>query len=116
MATSARLWRAEHRKQRLAQLTVDRTDLTRVRYEDLCRDPTAELKRICRRLGVEFQPDMLRFRAREMHRIGGNAMRFRDGESEIRLDEAWRRELSSGDRAEFARIAGRLNRALGYEA
>jgi hypothetical protein len=37
-----------------------------------------------------------------------------DDTSEIRLDDRWRDNLTKTDLQEFDRIAGKLNRSLGY--
>lgn len=41
-------------------------------------------------------------------------MRFRLHETKIRLDESWRTQLSPDDLETFEKIAGRMNRRLGY--
>ncbi len=115
MEVAARVWKAEHLKQRLVHRNMDKSSFLRATYEDLCRAPEAELQRICAWLGVEFQPSMLDFRA-DRHNLGGNPMRMRSQERTIQLDEKWRRELSSKDLEEFDKVAGDLNRDLGYTA
>jgi len=114
MAQAARIWKLDHVKYLLTRLTIPPSAVMRVRYEDLCRDPRAELARICGFLGLAFTESMLDFRNPDRHMIGGNPMRFRRQESEIVLDERWRRELTPADLATFERSAGRLNRRLGY--
>ena len=85
----------------------------RVKYEHIVQDPTAELKRICRFLNVEFEKDMLNFANNVHHITNGNDMRFSKS-SEIRADTAWLHKLSEADRAFFDRKAGDLNLNLGY--
>jgi hypothetical protein len=114
MQRAAKAWVAEHRRQRVAQLTIPGDRILRVQYEHLCRDPGEELDRICRFIGTTFEPAMLDFRNDQRHGVGGNAMRFRTDETTIRLDERWRSEMSAEDRAEFNVIAGRTNARLGY--
>jgi Sulfotransferase family len=92
---------------------VAERDLIEVRYEDLVRDPQAELQRVCTAIGTSFDAGMLDFQARTHHVLNGNNMRFaRDGV--IRLDDEWRRKLSAEDLRYFESRAGDLNRALGY--
>jgi hypothetical protein len=65
----------------------------RIRYEELVRCPERILSSVMLRLGVEYEPQQLRFADHERHNVGGNRMR-RQGSSELRLDEAWRRDLT----------------------
>jgi len=52
----------------------------RVRYDDLCRDPDGELRRIGRLCGIDVEPVIIRLRRGEPfavgHSIGGNDVRF----------------------------------------
>jgi hypothetical protein len=88
--------------------------LQRVRYEDLVGDTSAELRRLCEFLQVDFEADMLRFAEHVHHITNGNDMRFSQS-SEIRCDDAWRHRLMPADLAYFEKVAGDLNRRLGYE-
>ena len=114
MEDCAKIWLAEQRKQWLARLTIPNRQIIWARYEDICTSPIDQLTRICRELDLTYEPDMLDFRQRNRHNIGGNPMRFRQHEQSIRIDERWRRELSREDLATFNRIAGRMNEYLGY--
>jgi hypothetical protein len=87
--------------------------LLHVRYEDLAGNPARELHRICRFVGVTFDPSMLEFCCRPHHVVNGNDMRRRHN-SAIRLDQTWRNALSATDFAYFEARGGALNRRLGY--
>lgn len=84
-----------------------------VKYEELVRHPRVELRRICTFLGIDFENAMLDFTAHPHHITNGNNMRFCQS-SEIRGDFEWQTGLSAGDLLEFDRLAGDLNRRLGY--
>lgn len=114
MATAARRWRNAYRKIRLASLTLPRSQILLTRYEDLCSQPKQELGRVLRFLGASSSPSNLFLTKETCHNIGGNPMLFRREEREIRLDETWRTELTPHDLATFERLAGRMNRSLGY--
>jgi hypothetical protein len=86
----------------------------RLRYEDLAQHPEDTLQGLCRFLAIDFEPGMLAFRETTHHILNGNDMRM-SGPSEIRLDERWRSDLPADDLAFFERLAGRQNRALGYD-
>lgn len=98
----------------LVMKTIPRSRVLLVRYEDLCRDTAAELKRLADFAGTSLATAATPLRKDRFHNIGGNPMRFRRSETEIVLDERWREELSREQRGAFESIGGRLNRRLGY--
>ncbi|MCC6735179.1 MAG: hypothetical protein IT534_03495 [Bauldia sp.] len=65
----------------------------RVRYEDLVRNPEAVLSPLMKAIGYEYEPGQRDFAEHERHNVGGNRMR-RKKSNELRLDEAWRRDLN----------------------
>jgi hypothetical protein len=113
-----------------------------VRYERLASDPAEVLREICGRLGLAFEPEMLRYWTHEHHTVGGNlgtrSLIFRwrkqfeeatlDGKFlsqrhadylrqvglAIKLDERWRSELSEERVERFETIAGALNQPFAY--
>jgi hypothetical protein len=85
-----------------------------LRYEDMCRDPAAALGQIFRLVG-EVRTDFETLLAdTPFHNIGGSPSRLEKGRREIRLDEAWRKALEPEQLAAFERLAGAVNRGLGY--
>ena len=114
MAQAARIWKSEHRKIRFALRRIPDGDVIRIRYEDVCTNPEQELTSLCKFLNVEFESGMLNFRSPIRHSLGGNPMRWRLRESEIKLNENWRDSLSKVDLQEFERIGGEWNARLGY--
>jgi len=74
-----------------------------VRYEDLCSNPEAELRRIVAFMGLEFDPAMLRPADTVHHFVHSSVSGYLRNQNEIRLDERWRRELDAGT---IARIEG----------
>jgi hypothetical protein len=88
-----------------------------VRYENLVRDPEAELRRICSFLDEPYVPEML---------TGANAARAGSRESRLANNEnadgpitpkmigRWRTDLRPEERSVFLGIAGELLIALGY--
>lgn len=111
----------KHRKwmRRLQRFVDKRPDRSIVvHYEDLCRDPEAELRRLCGFLGLEFDPLMLRPAERVHHFVHSSASGYLKASNEIRLDERWREELTPSQlaaiEAEMKRIdafKGRLTPA-----
>jgi hypothetical protein len=91
----------------------------RVRYEDVTADPAASLERIvafagCDRGvgssvldggGVDLAPG---------HNVDGNPMRFKQGATTIRADDAWRHQMSSTDRRVASMLTAPLLLRYGY--
>lgn len=105
-----------------------------IRYEDLIQDTASVLQRICNYISLDFQPAMLNYFEHSPVRLAEHAERRRsDGTlvvgREQRLEQqrlaagppvpgraqAWRATLTSSEREAFARVAGDLLDALGYE-
>lgn len=114
MEHAAREWSEVQHRLDLALLTVPRERVHTVHYEELCASPHTVIARVCAFLQIPFEPQMLELRKAEAHGVGGNPMRFRREERQIRLDERWRAELDPSDLVTFDRIAGKANAAYGY--
>lgn len=91
-----------------------------VRYEDLTREPSLELRRIARRLGSD--PGMLPFGGerevslRPGHTLGGNPMRFCHGPLVLAPDLRWVQEMRPADRRAATVPALPLLGRYGYSA
>ena len=94
--------------------TMPKDKWIRIRYEDYCKDPEAKLKRLFEFIGVDAGkwpwPEIKTYE----HHIIGNGMRL-DWDGSVRLDERWKDALTSKDLAIFDKIAGSMNRKLGYQ-
>ena len=75
-----------------------RRSYLRVRYEELARDPEVEMARICAFAGLEQLPAPLRVDLGVHHSIGGNPMRFEQGEIRVKPDIEWRTAMPASDR------------------
>ena len=112
MASAAREWLRSNEEAEHVLTCLDRARWTEVRYEELCRHPIETVGRLYEFLGVDPTVAARDFRKVE-HHVLGNGMRL-DGGSEIVLDERWRRVKTSGELLVFDRVAGKVNRRLGY--
>ena len=112
-AAALNAWARHCRRSGLLKKYLPESALLVVHYEDLAGHPDDELRRISEFLGIDFRANMLDFAATDSHIANGNRMRFVRS-SEIRLDERWRKELSTPLLHYFDRRAGELNRQLGY--
>ncbi len=113
-ARAARQWRRSNEEALhvLATLPADRwIDL---RYEELCADPEGQRRRLCRFLALDPAEThaIEEFRQAAGHVIG-NGMRL-DTDTTIAADLRWRSVLTVEHLAAFDRVAGQLNRRLGY--
>jgi hypothetical protein len=91
-----------------------------VRYEDVVRDPRAELTRVAGSLGHELDPGAFGFVEPGAvvlapdHTAVGNDMRFRVGRVPLRVDDQWRRDLPARDRRTVTALTWPLLKRYGY--
>jgi Sulfotransferase domain len=92
----------------------------RLRYESLLEAPRPQVHRAAAFAGIPTSAAALRYlddRAVELsvdHTVSGNPMRFRTGRLDLRLDDAWRRELPRGQAALVAAVTWPLQVRYGY--
>ena len=113
MAEAAYQWRRCNEEAEHAMARIDPCRKMEVRYEDLCADPGAVLRRVSTFVGLDSARYTSDFRTAE-HHVVGNGMRL-DSAPEIRLDDRWRSVLTAKELNVFDRVAGDLNRRYGYE-
>ena len=116
------LWVLGHRNilNFLSSLPADRQ--LRIGFEDLVRDPRAELEQVCAVLGIEFDPEMLNPYDEPDRRMTDGIHRLSSGLTDPRFQQhtrieaevadQWRSEMSADSLGDPAR---RLARSLGYE-
>jgi len=91
-----------------------------LRYESLIRRPREQTERAVRFARLSAGSDDLGFIGSDAvqltatHTVAGNPMRFDSGRLELRLDEAWRRELPAGDALGVELVTWPLLRRYGY--
>jgi hypothetical protein len=83
-------------------------------YENLCRQPAEFLQELFAWLGEPPQPYETWLSQEPFHLIGGSPSRLDQGRREITLDSSWRKHLTPEQLQVFERLAGPLNRQLGY--
>lgn len=86
-----------------------------VRYEDLCEEAEAELRRICGFLEIDFSDAMLRRGDGVSHHLGGSPSKFDPDRREIRPDYSSRSRLSPSQESEMASIVASAAREWGYD-
>jgi len=102
----------------IRRLFGSRDHYMQLRYEDLVTDPGGALQRI---LALADAPDSetthVRGAAVELepnHTVSGNPGRFSTGTIELRLDEAWKREMDTNRRRLVELITAPTRRSFGY--
>jgi hypothetical protein len=107
---AAKQWARLHRGiERTVRFTSER--VYRLKYEDLCRDPHAELKRLQAWLGLSPEP-LLRRVGPDVHWIGSGSMRKFNGE--VYFKEKWIEELSPEQKSRIEGLTGPLAQRYGY--
>lgn len=90
----------------------------RIRYEDFVAEPESTLLRIADLLGED--PTRLptiesrRVRLNGNHGIGGNANRFKTGDTELRIDDVWRKKMRNRDKGWVTLLSLPLLLRYGY--
>ena len=87
----------------------------RVKYEDLCEDPAAELRRICSHIGVEYSADMLLRPSTDIHHIGGSPSKFDPERKGIIKDESYVDAFSDEQVAYMKKVVGDAAADWGYD-
>jgi hypothetical protein len=102
------------------ELLRTRVPTARLRYEDLVRAPQEYIEAALRGSGAPADKAALqalgsgRVTLGTLHTIGGNPMRFTAGETPVRADEAWRREMAPASRRSVTAVTWPLLLLYGY--
>lgn len=79
-----------------------------INYSGLINNPEAELKKIIKKTGLDYEPSMLKFRRSEHHQAAGNRMRM-GGSEDLKEDMEWKKKLSLKHKLIFNLLFGWLN-------
>lgn len=86
-----------------------------LRYEDICRNHVEVLQALAKHWGLPPWRNSFEAQSKEKHIIGGSpSIRFERLLGRIQTDENWRESLDGELLEGFEKMAGRLNRKLGY--
>lgn len=107
---AARSWVLSHRDIRRNSRKID-APYMRVKYEDICTATSSSIREICLFCGLQHKFDV-KFAPKVLHLIG-NRMRL-GSDSQIRLDEAWKHDLTDGEQGRIFKIAGDLMTEFEY--
>jgi hypothetical protein len=101
------------RMRQIAVMTTDIPGTIHVSYEDLCRDPRAELERIFTSIGLPFSEDCLS-RPEVSHHIGGSPSKFDPAKRQIKFDDEYLSALTDSELAIMRAIAEPIATDFGY--
>jgi hypothetical protein len=115
MKSSAKQWRKSVKNTEKVLITVPSKKKITISYENVCRDPEQTLSQIYEWLGVDedFANDWRDRLQNQQHQIPGNHVLFK-GINNIKLDQAWRVQLTEEDIKVFNLIARKVNSKYGY--
>lgn len=112
---AARQWARTTRAILILSKRTRSRDRLFVRYEEICKNPWEVLGRIAKKWGLPLQGDPFQEGPVQRHIIGGSpSLRFERFLGNLRADNLWRDSLDKELLEGFERIAGSLNRRLGY--
>ncbi|MFZ0248132.1 sulfotransferase [Candidatus Binatus sp.] len=95
-----------------------RIPYTRLRYEDLVRDPREAIGGALDRLGLG-RPDLSMIQGTHVqlgvnHAVSGNPVKFSSGGVDLRIDDEWREKMKGSDRKVVSVITSPLMHQYGY--
>ena len=111
---AAKGWVKSNRMMEIMKLGIPKNKIFTIKYEDLCKQPSKVLEKICHFIGIGFQKKMTRLDKCGKHIIGGNPMKFKKEDDRIILDESWKYSMTEKDLKIFEQIAGKINKKIGY--
>ena len=112
---SANTWAARLTQIKQHTQDVPKQQLLRVRYEDICNDPRAELGRICEFLNIGFSEKMLTRPTQDIHHLGGSPSKFDPAKKSIQLDQAYMNAFSDEQLKLVQDIVGDVATEWGYK-
>jgi hypothetical protein len=112
---SAFSWKLMVRQIEALVADVPSSSVMSMKYEDLCRDPVGELRRVCQFLEIEFDNQMLTRPSSILHDLGGSPSKFQSGRSAIRLDTEYLSKLTAAQLEKMRSLVGPAAERCGYQ-
>jgi len=114
----AKKWDEEQRLSLLVRQRLGPQRVIQVRYEDLIRDPKAEMHRLCSALGVPYSDEIFEYyHSTESLNTATSGQMWKNVVKPIMADnhDKFRREFSGEQLVIFERVAGPVLDELGYQ-
>jgi hypothetical protein len=107
-------WRRKMEQIELLTSDVTHDRCYRLKYEDLCADPTAALAALCAFLNVDFDKKILCRPTEGVHHIGGSPSKFDPSKKAISLDTSYENAFDRKSLARMQKLVGRVAEPWGY--
>lgn len=109
IASGAAQWRQNTVQMKLFSRQIPRQNKITIRYEDICKETEATMRRLCDFLEIGYDPALSGLKKENLHHIGGSPSKFKTGQTRIRYDDRYKRELTREQQQTIARIVGNVN-------
>jgi Sulfotransferase family len=114
LTAAARRWRSKMRQIEALTQDVPARRKFELKYESLCENPEAELRRLCDFIGVEFSSSMLQRPSQDVHHIGGSPSKFDPQRARISLDHSADGAFQAAELEQMRRLVGPMAERWGY--
>jgi len=111
---SATTWVTRMTQMKVMTSGIPPEQLIRVRYEDLCQDPRAELARVCEFMNIDFSDVMMTRPSTGVHHLGGSPSKFDPARKKIDLDQSYLDAFDDNDLEIMREIVGEVASEWGY--
>ena len=95
------------------RILFEKEDFVRIKYEDLCGNPTEMIRQICDQLSLPYNTNMTVLQKKEKHNIGGSQHRF-EKSNEIKIDRRWKSNMNLSKQLVYFSTGYVFNKILGY--
>ena len=114
IAEAIRIWKKVNERAARVLNYVPSNRRCVVRYEDLAADPAGTLERLCRLIGVEYEPSCLKLCPTNQHIMGNTGARLGD-KKKVENPMSGGKRILQEEVSIFERRAGSINRRYGYD-
>jgi hypothetical protein len=109
ISSGAAQWRQNSMLMKLFSREIPKESKMTIRYEDICKETEATMRRLCDFLEIRYDPALSRLKKKNLHHIGGSPSKFKTEQTRIRYDDRYKRELTREQLQTIARIVGNVN-------
>jgi len=114
LQTAAVGWRRRMHQIQLLTSDLPQDRIFRLKYESFCENPSSELARLCKFIGIDFTEAMLQRATGSMHHIGGSPSKFDSRRVKISLDRAYEGQFAPDALKSMRELVGNVAEHWGY--